>query len=182
MAAAAEVASPQRLLFKEETSSHICRSPFPGLTEPSNNYHTNRNTQTNTSTHQDTTPPSRDAGEKTGGGGGGVGGSAGAAELHLQSGFSLHISCLESVQSCGIHPTPPPQPPCTHIAPAFANLILPLLLLFFLPLHMHTPYSAEHSNSLPPVVSWSSFLSRHTLESCVRVYCVCVCVCVREHC
>ena len=43
----AEVDSPPLLLsFKEGISSHICRSHLTGLTEPSNNYHTNRNTRT----------------------------------------------------------------------------------------------------------------------------------------
>lgn len=121
----AEAASPLRLLFREETGSRICRSSFAGLTEPSNKYRAKRNTRT--STHEDATPPpTRNAGERTGGGAaGGVEGDTGAAELRLQSGFSLHISRLESVQWCGIHPTPPPPPSCTLIAPASANLILP---------------------------------------------------------
>ncbi len=67
--AAAEVDYPLCFLFKEGTSSHICRSCLTGLSEPSNNYHTNRNTGTNTSTHEDT-PPSGDAGEETEGEGG----------------------------------------------------------------------------------------------------------------
>lgn len=96
MAAAAEVDSPPCLLFlKRGQAATSCCSCFTGPTEPSNNYHTNRNMRTNTSTHEDT-PPSRDAGEDTEGGGveGRKGGwrRSGVAELRLQSGFSLHIS------------------------------------------------------------------------------------------
>lgn len=171
-AAAAAVDSPLRLLCKETTSSYTCCICFTGLTEPSNNYHTNRNTRTNTSTHEDARP-SHDAGEEPGGGGGGgVEESTGVAKLCLQSGFPLHISFFESVQSCGMHPAPPPS---LILLLPLQNPILPLLLLF-LPLNTHTPYSAEHSSSLPPTVSWSSFLSRHSLELCVCVVCACTCV------
>lgn len=84
----------------ETTSVHVRRSPFTGLTEPSNNYHANRNTQANTSTHKDTQTHlhRRKLEEEEE--------EEGAAELHPQSGFSLHISGVESVQSCGIHPPP----------------------------------------------------------------------------
>lgn len=147
-------------------SSLLCRSRLTGLTEQSNNLphkqkHTNK-TQAHMKTHHLQVTLGRRLKEEVWG--------RGAESLHSVYSQDFHYTslfCL-SVQSCGMHPTPSPSTSCTHIAPAFAKPILPLLLhLSFLPLHTHTPYSAEHSSSLPPAVSWSSFLPDILLS---RVY------------
>lgn len=59
--AKAEVDLPPDLLFcffkRRGRAATSVAAVSHGLTEPSNNYQTNRNTRTNTSTHQDASPP-----------------------------------------------------------------------------------------------------------------------------
>lgn len=122
-----------------------------------------------------------------GGGVGEAGGGGGGGRVADQSGFfTTHLFCFESAQSCRTQPTPlllhplalillpplqsqyfpspPPPPPSSPPPPSASSTSSSSHFT-----RTHTPYSAEHSTSLPPAVSWSSFLSPHTLESCVSV-------------
>ena len=171
----AEVDSPPRLLsFKEGANSHICRSRLTGLTEPSNNYHTNRNTRTkHKHTWRHTTfrwrwggdwrrRCGREGWEKT------------PSTVRI---FTTHLFfsvCAELWNA----PHTPSFTPLHSYCSRLCKANTPPPPSHFLPLHTHTPYLAERSSSLPPAVSWSSFLSRHTVESCVCWLCMCVFVCV----
>lgn len=91
--------------------------------------------------------------------------------------FTTHLFFLSLCRAVECSPHPLLHPPALILLPPLQSQYFPSSS--FLPLHTHTPYSPEHSSSLPPAVSWSSFLSQHTVESCVCVSVVYVCACER---
>lgn len=147
----AEEAAPSRRPFKEDTSSLTSPS------EASNNYHTNTQTSLSTQHHLHVTPM-RTVEETE------------AWEATRSSVYRQDLTLFSVWRAEEFTPHPPHSPCCTHIAPAFAKLILPLLLLLFLlvlPPHMHTPFLAEHSSSLPQLSAGANFFPNILFELCV---------------
>lgn len=134
----AEEAAPLRRPFQKDTSS--LTSP----NEASNNYHTNTQTRLSTQHHLHVTLMRKL--EETE-----------AWEATRSSVYRQDLTLFSVWRAEEFTPHPPHSPCCTHTAPAFAKLILPLLLLFFLPPHMHTPFLAEHSSSLPQLSAGANF-------------------------
>lgn len=165
MAATAEVASPPPpQLSGEETGGGggVCCSALTGMTEPSNGYHTH--TDTHKQTDKAHRKPQRHyhAGKE-------LEEDGALQQLNSSSSQDFHhtslvLSLCRAVEFAP--PTPPPHPSAffsllhsyckPRTPPRLPPRVLPLL-------YTHTPWSTEHSGSLPHVVSWSSFLSQHAL-------------------
>ena len=177
----AEVDSPPRLLsFKEGANSHICRSRLTGLTEPSNNYHTNRNTRTkHKHTWRHTTfrwrwggdwrrRCGREGWEKT------------PSTVRI---FTTHLFffCLCRAVECTPHPLL--HPPALILLSPLQSQYSPPSLPFPPPSHAHSLLGRTLQFPSPccqlelislPTYCWVVCVL--TVHVCV---CVCVCVCMR---